>query len=41
VLGLASSEEFTRESVELVDVSGAPESQRTVGCVHVVVRVEL
>ena len=41
MLGFARAQERTRDPLELVDVGGAPESQRTVGCVHVMVRVEL
>jgi hypothetical protein len=41
VLGFARAQERARDPLELVDVGGAPESQRMVGCVHVMVRVEL
>ena len=41
MLGLARTQELAGDSLELVDVGGAPESQRTIGCGYVMLRVEL
>ncbi len=41
MLGFARPQEVAGDALELVDVGGTPECQRTVGCVHVMLRVEL
>lgn len=41
VLGFTRTQERAGQLLELVDVGGAPESQRTVECAYVMLRVEL